>query len=604
MTTALDSAPTDHGAASSAPGSGWRHALKRSRFDLLAIGIYIAMGVYVCANYWVDINHRVSSHLPNDHTWFEWLMAHGAYSVRHLSNPLFSTRQNAPLGVNMMANTSVLGISLPMAPITMLLGPQASYSIYLGGALASTAATTYWVFSRHLVASRMGAFVAALFVGFSPSFIHHANGQPNFTTHFMLPLIVWRVLTLGRSDRWLRNGVILGLMVTYQVFINEEMLLMTALACGLGVALYAVQRWSDALAQLGNFARGLGVTALVAGVLTAYPIWFQFRGPQSYRGLEGGVFHSWGEDLAAYVTYPRDSLAGVPAIEHTLGRTEQNTWFGWPLVILAVVAAVVLWRRSLLVRTASMVAVVFAIAALGPSVHLNAKPTGIPGPWAFVPDKLPLVEMMMPTRLTLVVVGVIGILIAKIWDEVGIRFRERPATRSAYVIKLCAYGAICATLIPLFPRPLPATHYDLPPRFIMSGQWRPYVPAGRTLLPVPVPNNVEGLTTLRWSVLTQQEFPIPSGYFIGPNDHGNGFFGGSNRPTAKLINRVAHQGQVPPITPEMREQAAADLRYWKVSVVVLGDHPHADKLRDLMVALLGKQERRVSDVRLWDLRSH
>ena len=79
------------------------------RADVLAIGAYVLIGVLVCLNYWVDVQHRVSSHLPTDHSWFEWLFTHGAYSVRHLENPLFSARQNAPDGVNMMANTSLLG---------------------------------------------------------------------------------------------------------------------------------------------------------------------------------------------------------------------------------------------------------------------------------------------------------------------------------------------------------------------------------------------------------------------------------------------------------------------------------------------------------------
>ncbi|GAB3802180.1 hypothetical protein GCM10027605_21130 [Micromonospora zhanjiangensis] len=124
------------------------------RADLLAIGAYVLLGVFVCANYWVDVQHRVSSHLPTDHSWFEWLFAHGAYSVRHLENPLFTLRQNVPNGVNMIANTSLLGVTLPMAPITMLFGPQVSYTLYLGAALAATAGTSYWVLSRYLVRSR------------------------------------------------------------------------------------------------------------------------------------------------------------------------------------------------------------------------------------------------------------------------------------------------------------------------------------------------------------------------------------------------------------------------------------------------------------------
>lgn len=568
-----------------------------ARADLLAIGAYLLLGIFVCANYWVDIQHRVSSHLPTDHSWFEWLLSHGAYSVRHLENPLFSTRQNAPDGVNMMANTSVLGVSLPMAPITMLFGPQVAYAIYLGGALAATAATSYWVLSRHVVASRAAAFVGGAFVGFAPGIVHHANGQPNFVSNFLLPLIVARVFRLGAPGRWLRDGLVLGLLVAYQVFINEEMLLLTALACLVAVAAYAAQRWSQARAALLPFLGSLGVGAAVALALTAYPIWFQFNGPQSYRGLQGGVFHNWGEDLGAFVTYSRDTLAGSPAVEKTIGVTEQNTWFGWPLVVLALLAIVLLWRVSLVARTAAIVGVVFALAAIGPQIRVNGQDTGVAGPWHFIPDDLPLVEMMMPTRLSLVVVGAVGVLLALAWNRIG----TASAGWQRWPGRTLAYPAVALTLLPLFPTPLPATHIDLPPRFITSGAWRPYVPPGRTLVPVPLPSNVHGLSTLRWSALTEHEFAVPGGYFIGPNAEGQGIFGVAPRPTSGLIYGTMDRGAVPPVTAENRRQAIEDLRYWNASVVVLGEHPRAEVLRGLMTALLGPPKR-VDDVWLWDVR--
>ncbi|MEV4810311.1 hypothetical protein AB0J96_10755, partial [Micromonospora avicenniae] len=208
----------DNGQAEAGPSRPSRR--RPARADLMALGAYVLLGVLVCLNYWGDLQGRVSSHLPTDHSWFEWLFAHGAYSVRHLENPLFTVRQNAPLGVNMMANTSLLGVTLPLAPMTMLLGPQVMYALYLGGALAATAATSYWVLSRHLVRSRAAAFVGGAFLGFAPGIVHHANGQPNFVSNFLLPLIVSRVLRLGEPGRWRRNGLALGLLVAYQIFIN------------------------------------------------------------------------------------------------------------------------------------------------------------------------------------------------------------------------------------------------------------------------------------------------------------------------------------------------------------------------------------------------
>ncbi|WP_262284586.1 hypothetical protein [Micromonospora sp. MA102] len=581
-----------------------------ARADVLAIGAYALLGVLVCLNYWGDVQHRVSSHLPTDHSWFEWLFAHGAYSVRHLENPLFTARQNAPDGVNMMANTSLLGVTLPLAPLTLLLGPQVMYALYLGAALSATAATSYWVLSRHLVRSRGAAFVGGAFLGFAPGIVHHANGQPNFVSNFLLPLIVARVLRLGEPGRWRRNGIALGLLVAYQIFINEEMLLLTALACLVVVVAWVVQRPRAARERAGAFLAAAGVGGGLALLLAAYPIWFQFNGPQSYRGLQGGVFHNWGEDLMAFVTFARDTVAGNEAVEQTIGLTEQNTWFGWPLVLVALVALVLLVRRSLPARILAVLVVVFSVAAIGPKVRFDGVETTVDGPWAYVPDDLPLVEMMMPTRLSLVVAAAVGVLLALAWDALSGRGRPPvPAQRTGSAapgsrprwLRPVGYAAIVAALLPLFPRPLPAQRIDPPPHFITAGGWRPYVPDGRTLVPVPIPSNVHGLPTLRWSALTEQAFPIPGGYFIGPNEVGEGVFGAPNRPTSTLIYSTMDANKVPPLTAENRRQALDDLRFWKASVVVLGANPREAVLRELMTQLLG-EPRRVDDVWLWDVR--
>lgn len=599
-----------------------------ARADLLALGAYVLLGVFVCLNYWGDVTGRVSSHLPTDHSWFEWLFAHGAYSVRHLENPLFTAQQNAPDGVNMMANTSLLGVTLPLAPLTMLLGPQVMYALYLGAALAATAGTGYWMLSRHLVRSRAAAFVGGAFLGFAPGIIHHANGQPNFVSNFLLPLIVVRVLRLGEPGRWRRNGLVLGALVTYQIFINEEMLLLTALACLVVVLAYAVQRPTATRAVAGTFLAGLGVAGGVALVLAAYPIWFQFNGPQSYRGLQGGVFHNWGEDLVAFVTFARDTWAGDPAVEKTIGLTEQNTWFGWPLVLLSVVALVLLVRRSLPARIAAVLIVVFTVASIGPRVRFNGVETGVRGPWSYVPDDLPLVEMMMPTRLTLVVAAAVGVLLALTWDAAHRQGRTvadqrrvpaqrvgeaapatsdepsppAPVAAGRRWLRPVGYAAVALAVLPLFPRPLPAQQIDPPPHFISAGGWRPYVPAGRTLVPVPIPSNVHGLPTLRWSALTRQEFPVPGGYFIGPNELGEGVFGAPNRPTSTLIYSTMDAGAVPVLTDENRRQAVEDLRFWRASVVVLGAHPREAVLRELVTGLIGPPQR-VDDVWVWDVRA-
>ena len=54
---------------------------------------------------------------------FEWYFGAAAHNLASFSNPLFSDLQNFPDGVNLMANAAVLGLGIPLAPLTLLAGP-------------------------------------------------------------------------------------------------------------------------------------------------------------------------------------------------------------------------------------------------------------------------------------------------------------------------------------------------------------------------------------------------------------------------------------------------------------------------------------------------
>jgi hypothetical protein len=571
---------------------------RRLGTDAAVVACYIGLGLLVMAQYLTNADGRVSAHLAVDQTWFEWLLSHGVHSVRHWENPLFSTRQNVPTGVNMMANTSVLGVTVPLAPLTMWLGPKVVYVVWMVGAVAATAATTYWVLSRHVVQSRAAAFLGGALAGFAPGVVHHANGQPNFVSNFLLPLIFLQVMRLGMHGRWLRDGAILGLVVTYQVFINEELLLTTAAVCAVTVLTYAMRYRVEARRRATAFLRALGVTAALAGVLLAYPLWFQFYGPQTFRGLR--AFHSWGEDPVTYVTMPRDTLGGSPDAETTVGLIEQNSWFGWPLVTVVLIIMIALWRRTSLTRIAAVVGVVFAVAALGPHLRFNGTRTSIPGPWALIPDDLPVLGLLMPSRLTYAVTGVFVLMVALGWDHFGRLHPGFPAPRRA--VAVVARLAILAALIPLIPAPLPTRTSVRPPEFITSGAWRPYVPEGSTMIPAPIPDADGGLDTLAWSAWGLHEFAIPGGYFLGPGAKGEGMMGPATvSVTAQLIADTVTDGVAPAVTAQLRAAVRQETRTWRGSVVVLRAEHSQEPVRALLEQLFGPG-RQVLDVWVWDVR--
>src|SRR5437899_7014140 len=115
--------------------------------DLLAPAIYLLGGVFLTIGLWPDLDGRVQADNIQDQGAFQFFLAHGARSLIHLANPLFDAQVNVPAGVNMMANTSILGLSVPLAPLTLLAGPAVAGAVLLALAPALTATAWYFVLS-------------------------------------------------------------------------------------------------------------------------------------------------------------------------------------------------------------------------------------------------------------------------------------------------------------------------------------------------------------------------------------------------------------------------------------------------------------------------
>jgi hypothetical protein len=239
------------------------------RADLAAVALYIVLALWVTYGLWRNIGALALVNNDADVRLFEWSLVHATRIFTHGENPLFSPQLNAPNGVNLMANTSLLGLAVPLVPVTLLFGPAVTFTVMLTGGLAATAWAWYHVISRHIVDRWPAAFAGGLFAGFAPGMINHVNGHPNLVCQFLIPFIVWRAISL----RTARDGVVLGLLVTWQMFLNEELMLQTALGVVVFVAAYAAFRPAEVRARARPFLAGLWPALLVAGVLLAYPLW-------------------------------------------------------------------------------------------------------------------------------------------------------------------------------------------------------------------------------------------------------------------------------------------------------------------------------------------
>ncbi|MDG4829795.1 hypothetical protein O7627_10835 [Solwaraspora sp. WMMD1047] len=592
--------PADRAPATAADGAAQPARAGRWpswRRDLSVYGFFLVMAVWVTSQIWLDPAGRVASLYSSDPAQVQYFLAHSVRVVLHGEYPFFTEQLNYPDGVNLMANTAILGLGIPMVPVTLLFGPAVTFVVLVTLALAGTASAWYYVLSRHLVRWPVAAMVGGWFCGFSPAMLSHANWHPNIISQFLLPFIVWRVLVLTRSTRVVRDGVILALLVTYQAFINEEILLFTALACGVFLLAMVAQRpglWASAWRPLLG---GVAVCAVVATALLAYPLYVQFAGRQAYHGLSDAV-RDYGNDLAAFFAPGSTTLGGDRRanIELAPNYSEENAFFGWSLALLTV--AIVVWlRRELIVRALAFTGLLFAVLSLGERVSWWSRGE-LWGPWDWLVHA-PLLDAVVPTRFGLITSVVVALLLALAVDRAWtVELGSLRTTRTLIVT------ALVVALLPVLPLPLREVSRPPVPDFITSGAWEEYVTDDQTLVPVPVPamGHTHGM---RWAAATNLDFKIPGGYFLAPRNGMTGDpgrFGGRPNGLGTILDRVWTTGRPVTMTEAQRRRSLDELRYWRAAILVLPiREQNADPLRRTVQQIAGPG-RQIDDVWVWDVR--
>jgi hypothetical protein len=436
--------------------------------------------------------------------------------------------------------------------------------------------------------------VGGLFCGFAPAMISHTNGHPNFVSLFLLPFIALLVIRLGSGERPLRNGLLLGLAVAYQIFLGEEPLLIYSIAFAVFGIAYGASHPGAAIVAARRSIKGLCVAGVVTVAIVAVPLWWQFLGPQSYRAIEHGPV---GNDANAFTRFPSQSLAGDPgsAVGLSMNATEENAFFGWPLLLLVAMTAVWLWRVRI-ARAAAVTVAVMAVLSMGVELSVAHNDTGITLPWSWF-AKLPLLESVLESRFAMGCIPAIAILLALGTDRAIAAGRN--GQRSTTLLWL---GWLAVSLLPLAPAPAPIAHRAPVPAFFADGTWRSYVSDG-SVVTVPLPRP-EDAKALQWQVQQNFGYPIAGGYFVGPaGPEDKGKYGPDDRPTAMLLGKTQNTGEAPTIDDATRATALADLRFWNADVVVLPPGKNDQVLRATVDQLLGFPGRRVDGVWVWDVRN-
>lgn len=290
--------------------------------------------------------------------------------------------------------------------------------------------------------------------------------------------------------------------------------------------------------------------------------------------------------------------------------TEQNSFLGWCMVIVVVAIIAALWLRHPAVRALAIVGVFFAWASLGDQVVFsNTNKTHPYSLWDHM-SHWPLFDSVLPSRLAMVLVPVVGVLLA-FGVTAACRAFDRAFAREQVVRMAAAGVAIVLVLIAcvtVAPTPVTTAPRPTVPMFFSTGQWRAWVPAGDSVLSA---TPYDSTAFMRWAVAAKLDFSVPGGYFLGPapltagQTSPVGQFGPQWRNTMLVMGSIGDNTWSLPADPTpFKAQAITDLKYWKTAIIVLtANQPYAAQSKAAIDLLVGFSGQQVDDVWLWDVRS-
>jgi len=481
---------------------------------VLVLPAYLAAAVALNWRLWAGFGtmSALGDPGPADNDLMAWFMRYAADAVVHGHLPaLVTTALNAPNGIPLMWNNSVLFPAVLVSPVTLLAGPLAGLTVVITLGYAGSAAAMYWLLRRY-GASVLAGVIGGVVFGFSPGMLNASIDHYGMQFAVLTPLMIEAAAAIltGRGNP-VAAGVRLGLFAAAQLFTGEEMLTDVAIGSLTLLLVLAVSRPAAVRARLAGTAAGLCTAAAVALLLCGYALWIQFHGPLAVQGTPW-IIQRHGNPLGAFVN-PQGQLlfhtasSAAYAVSHRAGSAEYVAYLGPPLIIVVVLAAIRYWR-DLRVRSAAVVWLVLEALSLGVNGPL------LPFHWL---QGLPLLGDTFPSRISILADGAAAAVLA-----FGLDLARSPAPRTAGPLRRAVPVVVALlAILPLVPRPVAVI-----PGAPLPAGWdtvfsRLDLPPDASVLVVPVPYSQQGEAML-WQADTGQPAELVAGWFLGPDATGHG----------------------------------------------------------------------------------
>jgi hypothetical protein len=391
-----------------------RHGTSAAAFAGYLTLSFLFFGVRVVA-------HPEATHvggLAADPQIFIWSFAWWPHAILHGENPLFTHAIWAPDGFDLAWATSVPGLALLFAPLTLAFGPVLSYNVACI-LMPSLSAWTAFVLCRHVTRSTWPALAGGYLFGFSAYMLGHPlAGHLNLTAVFLVPLATLLVLrfvegTLGGRALafWLAAVLVAQMALSTEILFT----LTLALACALVLAFGLVPAARPRLIRLPvPLAAGYALAAIVASPFLYFVLTGNdFKPPPGPEEFVADALNLVAPTRVEAVGWWASSLAG----HFPTNDAERGAYLGVPTLVIVVWFAVRRLRtpvgRFLLAALALAV-----VASLGSWLTVDGHRL-VTLPWIHF-AYLPLVEHVLPVRLVMYTSLVAAVIVA-IWAASPVR---------------------------------------------------------------------------------------------------------------------------------------------------------------------------------------
>ena len=565
------------------------------RTDLTALAVYAALACLLFLPALRAPQSRIVGY-PGDAQQTMWFLRWVPWAIGHATDPLLTKYLNHPGGVNLMWNSLAPALGVVLWPVSATAGLVASYDVLLTAEVALSAWCAHLAI-RRFVDSGVAAAAGGLVYGFSPYLLTHAHGHAKVAFALLPPLLLIALHeALAVQRRRPRTvGIAVGVLVTLQLLVYEEGVVLAVIAAAVGTAVLALLHRDRVRTHAAHAARALVWAVAAFAVLSAAPLAVQLLGPNRINATVPGT-DVYVTDVAN-LAVPTGFQAVAPALAERLAarfsgnETENGSYLGLPLLALLALAALRLRARPV-VRWALWSGGGLLLLSMGPQLHVGGHVSRLPLPWRAV-QAIPVVSGALPARLFVYVVLAAALLVAVVVADALRAPLRRP--HAALVAGLCALTAVA--LLPELP--FPSTAIGVPDFFRGGGVAA--LPQGSVALVAPFSHDGPTDTPMLWQAEARMRFAMPEGYFVGVRPGGIRADGPRPSATGSVMIDIQGGRGAPALTPPLRSRLIGELRRWQVRTVLVGPMANEDGMASFVTSLLHRSPRRVGGVWVWSL---